>query len=153
MRITSSTGDGPAKEGPAGSARPKAAGPLARYLAAATLTRGADAGAPVGLALLVGLARRDLWRWPRLAAPAVVLALTCVHLFYWTDLRMRAPAVPAVALIAVSALAPRTWPLSPHLAQWKLAKPSSMRQTYISVSWRNRLRSSSMWSRVIRTGF
>ena len=62
MKITSSAGDGPAKKGPAGfarpkagparSARPKAAGPLARYLAAATLARGADAGAPVGLALL-----------------------------------------------------------------------------------------------------
>src|SRR4051794_6172766 len=38
MGITSSTGD--------------ARGPLARYLAAATLARGADAGAPVGLALL-----------------------------------------------------------------------------------------------------
>ena len=37
MGITCSTGD---------------AGPLARYLAAATLARGADAGAPVGLALL-----------------------------------------------------------------------------------------------------
>src|SRR4051812_37386676 len=52
MTITSSTGDATPEEG-AGSARPTgAAGPLARYLAAATLARGADAGAPVGLALL-----------------------------------------------------------------------------------------------------
>jgi hypothetical protein len=48
MAITSSTGD--ASTG--GTARRRAAGSLARYLAAATLARGADAGAPVGLALL-----------------------------------------------------------------------------------------------------
>ena len=45
MRITSSTGDGKKVRGPAGRRSPV-------YLAAATLARGADAGAPVGLALL-----------------------------------------------------------------------------------------------------
>ena len=52
MGITTSTGDARG-ESRAGAERPnRAAGPLARYLAAATLARGADAGAPVGLALL-----------------------------------------------------------------------------------------------------
>ena len=30
----------------------------------------------------------------------LVIGLTVVHAFYWTDLRMRAPIVPALALIA-----------------------------------------------------
>src|SRR3954468_12952914 len=51
MTITPSTSDAP--PGAPTAARAAAArGPLARYLAAATLARGADAGAPVGLALL-----------------------------------------------------------------------------------------------------
>ena len=57
--------------------------------------------APLWLAAAVGLARRDSLRWPRSAAPAMVLALTVVHALYWTDLRMRAPIVPAIALVAV----------------------------------------------------
>ena len=36
----------------------------------------------------------------------VVIALTVVHLAYWTDLRMRAPIVPAIALIAAGARSP-----------------------------------------------
>jgi hypothetical protein len=53
MTVTCSTGDARPEQGRAGSARTKGAvGPLTRYLAAATLARGADAGAPVGLALL-----------------------------------------------------------------------------------------------------
>ena len=59
---------------------------------------------PLWLGLAWGLSRRDAWRWPRLAAPATVLALTIVHAFYWTDLRMRAPIVPAIALIAAGGL-------------------------------------------------
>jgi hypothetical protein len=31
-----------------------------------------------------------------------VLGLTAVHAAYWTDLRMRAPLVPAIALIAAA---------------------------------------------------
>ncbi|AGA27438.1 ArnT family glycosyltransferase [Singulisphaera acidiphila] len=59
---------------------------------------------PLWIALALGLTtRRDLWRWPGVAAPAVVLALTAVHSIYWTDMRMRAPIVPAIALIAVGA--------------------------------------------------
>ena len=38
-------------------------------------------------------------------ALCVVLGLTVVHAFYWTDLRMRAPVVPALAGIAAAPLA------------------------------------------------
>jgi hypothetical protein len=55
---------------------------------------------PLWLALACGMARAGLWRWPSVAAPASVVALTCVHIFFWTDLRMRAPIAPAIALIA-----------------------------------------------------
>ncbi len=59
--------------------------------------------APLWLALAVGLTARSTWRWPAASAPAILLALTLVHVAYWTDLRMRAPIVPAVALIASGA--------------------------------------------------
>jgi hypothetical protein len=58
--------------------------------------------APLWLALLIGLTNRSLRRWPGIVAPSHLLALTMVHLVYWTDLRMRAPLVPAIALIASS---------------------------------------------------
>jgi 4-amino-4-deoxy-L-arabinose transferase-like glycosyltransferase len=59
--------------------------------------------APLWACLIAGLMTRTVWAWPRVAAPAALLALTLVHTVYWTDLRMRAPAVPAVALVAVGA--------------------------------------------------
>ena len=62
---------------------------------------------PLWGALLVGLFRRSLWRWPQVAAPLTILGLTAVHSLYWTDLRMRAPIVPAIALVAVGAISPR----------------------------------------------
>ena len=62
---------------------------------------------PLWSALLLGLTRRSVWSWPRVAAPMVVLGLTLVHAFFWTDLRMRAPIVPAIALIAAGARWPR----------------------------------------------
>jgi hypothetical protein len=55
---------------------------------------------PLWIALAAGLIRRDLWRWPRIAAPMILIALSMVHTIYWTDARMRAPIVPAIALIA-----------------------------------------------------
>ena len=58
---------------------------------------------PLWVGLLAGLVRRDLWRWPRAAAPAMIAGLTIVHAIYWTDLRMRAPIVPAIALVAATA--------------------------------------------------
>jgi hypothetical protein len=59
--------------------------------------------APLWAALLLGLTARALRAWPRVAAPMVVLGLTLVHALFWTDLRMRAPIVPAIALIAAGA--------------------------------------------------
>jgi len=59
--------------------------------------------APLWVALAVGLSRPPARRWPLIAAPALILGLTAVHAFYWTDMRMRAPIVPAIALVAASA--------------------------------------------------
>jgi hypothetical protein len=61
---------------------------------------------PLWVALLLGLTTRWPWTWPRVAAPMVVLGLTLVHALFWTDLRMRAPIVPAIAVIAAGA----RWP-------------------------------------------
>jgi 4-amino-4-deoxy-L-arabinose transferase-like glycosyltransferase len=58
---------------------------------------------PFWIALLIGLVQTELWRWPRIAAPLLVAGLTVVHCVFWTDLRMRAPIVPAIALIASGA--------------------------------------------------
>jgi 4-amino-4-deoxy-L-arabinose transferase-like glycosyltransferase len=58
---------------------------------------------PLWVALLWGLSAPGAWIWPRVTAVAMVLALTAVHAVFWTDLRMRAPIVPAIALIAASA--------------------------------------------------
>jgi hypothetical protein len=59
--------------------------------------------APLWIALALGLFNRDLWSWPRVAPAAIGLGLTLVHLFFWTELRMRAPIVPAIALVAAGA--------------------------------------------------
>ena len=61
---------------------------------------------PLWIALVLGLGRRQLWQWPKVAAPLCVFGLTLVHTVYWTDLRMRAPIVPAIALIAAGAILP-----------------------------------------------
>ncbi len=60
--------------------------------------------APLWLALAAGLGTAELWRWPRITAPMMLLGLTTVHILYWTDVRMRAPLVPAIALIAATPL-------------------------------------------------
>jgi 4-amino-4-deoxy-L-arabinose transferase-like glycosyltransferase len=57
---------------------------------------------PLWMALVAGLSRRRTWQWPRITAPFLLLALTAVHAVYWTDMRMRAPLVPAIALIVAS---------------------------------------------------
>ncbi|CAN5903631.1 glycosyltransferase family 39 protein [soil metagenome] len=59
---------------------------------------------PLWVLLGIGLIRPGAWRWPRIAAIGFLLALTAVHTVYWTDMRMRAPIVPAIALIASGAL-------------------------------------------------
>jgi 4-amino-4-deoxy-L-arabinose transferase-like glycosyltransferase len=58
---------------------------------------------PLWLAFALGLTRPKLWRWPQIVAPLVCLGFTLIHAFYWTDMRMRAPLVPAIALVAASA--------------------------------------------------
>jgi hypothetical protein len=58
---------------------------------------------PLWIALAAGLVRIETWRWPRIVAPLVAAGFTLVHAFYWTDLRMRAPLVPAIAIVAASA--------------------------------------------------
>ena len=62
------------------------------------------------VAMVVGLLRLLCCR-PRSSAwwPLVLLIVSfCgVHLFYWTNLRMRAPLIPAIALLAASALSRR----------------------------------------------
>jgi hypothetical protein len=59
--------------------------------------------APLWCALILGLARPEARRWPGVVAPALIVGLMAVHAFYWTDLRMRAPIVPAIAVVAASA--------------------------------------------------
>jgi 4-amino-4-deoxy-L-arabinose transferase-like glycosyltransferase len=71
---------------------------------------------PLWLAVLLALPRRDLWFWPRLAAPLSAIGLTLVHGFFWTDLRMRAPIVPAIALVAAGAALPRFMTKRPRAA-------------------------------------
>ena len=58
---------------------------------------------PLWFGLGMGLTRRGLWRWPFISAPMALIALSAVHCIYWTDLRMRAPIVPAFAVIVSSA--------------------------------------------------
>ena len=58
---------------------------------------------PFWVALGMGLMSRKLWCWPALAAPMMLMGLTLVHTIYWTDMRMRAPMIPALALIAACA--------------------------------------------------
>ena len=55
---------------------------------------------PLLVALIVGLRYRDVWAWPAVSALVCVAALCAVHAVFWTDMRMRAPIVPAIALIA-----------------------------------------------------
>lgn len=80
-------------------------------------------GGPLGLAIIgvtgfycvvlllaaVGCAKlgRRLLHLPWAASLTLVLALVAVHTFYWTNLRMRAPAVPVLATLAAAALLKR----------------------------------------------
>jgi 4-amino-4-deoxy-L-arabinose transferase-like glycosyltransferase len=63
---------------------------------------------PLWIALVLGLGSRTPWGWPQVAAPLLVAGLSLVHALFWTDLRMRAPVVPAIALIAACAAWPPT---------------------------------------------
>ena len=98
---------------------------------------------PLFLALALGFFQKSLWAWPRVVAPLAILGLTIVHAFYWTDLRMRAPIVPAIALVAASLIFPgrlarATLPPPPvrhaprHL--WRF-RPGARKRT--SVPWKS----------------
>ena len=65
---------------------------------------------------LFALAAIGIWRlqWQILQSPwlwglLLCLVFTAVHTFYWTNLRMRAPLMPFVALVAGAALGKRWW--------------------------------------------
>lgn len=59
---------------------------------------------PVWIALIAGLRRRKTWTWPAVSAPLQIAGLSIVHTLYWTDMRMRSPIVPAIAVIAAGAV-------------------------------------------------
>lgn len=59
--------------------------------------------APFWVAVVLGLFRRESWLPSRSACLAILTCLTLVHCFFWTDMRMRAPAIPAFALVAATA--------------------------------------------------
>ena len=42
------------------------------------------------------------YRWEELLLLLMILNVSLVHLFYWTDLRMRAPLIPIMAILAIS---------------------------------------------------
>lgn len=62
------------------------------------------------IAVLGGIVilRGQLWRTPWVWAVLLCLSFTVVHSVYWSNMRMRAPLMPAIYLIAVSALAVRS---------------------------------------------
>ena len=59
----------------------------------------------VTVLFLVGVVRVVRARHPDWWLPlALIIAFTGVHTFYWADMRMRAPLIPAIALLAAAAL-------------------------------------------------
>jgi hypothetical protein len=56
---------------------------------------------------LVAVVRHRLAPW----LPGLLMAgcLTAIHAVYWSDMRMRAPLMPLVALLAAYALCPAAW--------------------------------------------
>jgi hypothetical protein len=62
---------------------------------------------PLWIGVLAGLAHPSLRRWPGWVLLAPPIALTIIHALYWTDLRMRAPVLPVLALISAHAV--RSW--------------------------------------------
>jgi 4-amino-4-deoxy-L-arabinose transferase-like glycosyltransferase len=79
---------------------------------------------PLWVALGLGLARRRSWRWPLVAAPLSLIGLSLVHTVYWTDLRMRAAVVPAIAVVAATAVWPGLPAFSGILTRWTGEKKS-----------------------------
>lgn len=65
--------------------------------------------APFWGLVAISLCKKTTWRWPMLALLGVVAGLASVHLIYWTDIRMRAPIVPVLAVLASESV---SWVLS-----------------------------------------
>jgi len=61
---------------------------------------------PLFCALALGLCERSVWRGRESQHRLRSLVFRSWHAFYWTDLRMRAPIVPAIALVAAAARVP-----------------------------------------------
>lgn len=59
------------------------------------------------LAVLGGIVvlRSQLWRTPWVWAVLLCVSFTAVHAVYWSNMRMRAPLMPALYLVAASTLA------------------------------------------------
>jgi hypothetical protein len=63
---------------------------------------------PELLAAAVALGCRRTWQWPTMLLPAALISFTLVHAIYWSDMRMRAPIMPALAILAAMG-AERVW--------------------------------------------
>ena len=48
----------------------------------------------------VGLCDRQIWRSSAVVLPIALISFTVVHAIYWSDVRMRAPIIPALAVLA-----------------------------------------------------
>jgi hypothetical protein len=82
---------------------PRQTGSESTLRTSARLAVGAWYAAALLLALIGVVARRrDLARLPWLWGILLCLAFTAVHALYWTDMRMRAPLMPVVALAAAA---------------------------------------------------
>jgi hypothetical protein len=93
----------PPEDGPLIRIGPPAYSPLVRICSAAFYV-------PELLLMLVGIFDRRVWQWPRVLLPTALLSFTLVHAVYWSDMRMRAPIMPAVAVLAgMGTLQIRRW--------------------------------------------
>jgi 4-amino-4-deoxy-L-arabinose transferase-like glycosyltransferase len=50
--------------------------------------------------MLVGICNRKAFQWPFVLCLVPLISFTLVHSIYWSDMRMRAPVIPAVAVLA-----------------------------------------------------
>lgn len=55
---------------------------------------------PELLLVIIGLTDRRVWQWPGMLLPTALVSFTAVHALYWSDMRMRAAIMPAVAILA-----------------------------------------------------
>lgn len=52
--------------------------------------------------VLCGLAQPATWQPRRIAYPVILLTVTLVHAVYWSDVRMRAPLIPVLSVLAAA---------------------------------------------------